>query len=287
MPNHYVRALRIFTLGLITTALACGPRHGPPPSSAARPVNERAPTADEPTARGRAKHLPQDAGTGPADQAERAQLVAQLWLTPLGKMFRHFLYETDPEHSPAELSHQIIDRIHGNVRMTLTRTTALSLMIEDLYNTSELTPTSHDRIALLSMGLAVKRDVLQNTSSKEYLKFLPLFLATGLAAGSPLIRGKVGAIGNDLWALTKGVFTRGSSSAARAALRADVRLGEVFSRKVLAGYSAVPAYLAFQHAFTTGYLVYYVARTGSADAVAVQNKIWVYGMQRFVDFDEI
>ena len=248
--------------------------------------NERAPTADEPRPR-TTRRLPQQVAGYDATSEQRAEMLEQLWLTPLGKMFRHLLFENDPVKSPAEQSHEIVDRIYRDVKMTITRMSALNLMIEDLYDASRLTATAHDRITLVQTGLSMKAHVLQSTASREYFRFTPVIVGISLIAGSPLIRTRLDDVSLGVWDVLKQKMLRRDAAAATQSLRAHLAWRDLFSRAAVRGYKPWIAFRTFFSTFGYGALIYYVARTGSADAMAVQNKIWVYGLQRFVSFDEI
>ena len=287
MPRKLTALQSVIALALGLNLAACGRSH-PPASPPAPRLNHRAPTSDEPRARGRTGQLPQNVGDARVDPEQKAQYVAQLWLSPLGKMLRHFLYEDDPDHPLTELAHQIIDRMHRDVRMTLTRTSAYNMMIEDLFASGELTPQAHDRLALLNMSLQVAQHSLQSSSSREYAKFVPIIVATALILASPWVSDHLAAVGTRMWNALKSPFARAPGAAASGgSFYKHLGPAGVLLQKFTKGYRFGTAYAITRDLVGYGGLFYLVLRTGSADAVPGSNRFVVYQLQRLVEFDEI
>jgi hypothetical protein len=243
------------------------------------------PPKPETTSSGPPSSLPQQVADQP-DSKARSELLLQLWGTPLGKMFYAYLFETNPSEPPSVKAQEIIDRVYSNVRLTLTRVSSLQMMIEDLYDRQVITTAIHDRVSLLETKMDLKQQVLQSKASHELVDQLPVFLPIAFLGGSPLIRNSVlnGTQGALQYLLA---LVGGRSTAQARHVLAEIPWKKVASTEVFHDYNPYQSLNVFVSSFAGYSIVYYALKTGSTESINIQDKVWLYGIQNFIDLAEI
>lgn len=201
-------------------------------------------------------------------------------------MFYAYLFETNPSEPPSVKAQEIIDRVYSNVRLTLTRVSSLQMMIEDLYDRQVITTAIHDRVSLLETKMDLKQQVLQSKASHELVDQLPVFLPIAFLGGSPLIRNSVlnGTQGALQYLLA---LVGGRSTAQARHVLAEIPWKKVASTEVFHDYNPYQSLNVFVSSFAGYSIVYYALKTGSTESINIQDKVWLYGIQNFIDLAEI
>jgi len=217
----------------------------------------------------------------------REEVKRRLWGSPLGQMFSSFIFKPFPTEKEVVNAHSIVDRVFSDVTLTLTRVSALQLLIEDIYERQLMSPTIHDRITLLDEVIALKRHSEEANATNELFRQMPAFIVVGLAGGSPLARGQTAA-------LTRGLFHKvlswiGVAGAAKRSSSAftELNLLRLLSSDLLEGYQFTRAASTFIQTFGAYSLIFFHMRSGTVDNASIQEKIWIYGMQNVVDLDKL
>jgi|GEM_PF-6594390 len=243
------------------------------------------PPKPETTSSGPPSSLPQQVADQP-DSKARSELLLQLWGTPLGQMFHAYLFETDPAKPPSTDAQEIIDRVYSNVRLTLTRVSSLQMMIEDLYDRQVISTPIHDRISLLETKMDLKQQVLQSKASHDLIGQLPLFLPIAFLGGSPLFRDSV-LNGTQRVFQYLVALVGGRNTAQARHLLAEIPWKKVASSEVFRDYNPYQSLNVFVSSFGGYSIVYYAFKTGSTESINIQDKVWLYGVQNFIDLKEI
>lgn len=230
--------------------------------------------------------LPQDLKQSDSPEV-LAQVKRAMWSTTLGGLLRAYLFELSNPDLVSSRAHDIVERVFSNVRLSLTRVSAIQLMIEDLYEKNLVDKTVNDRISLLQSSLALKRNFLASEASKDLFAQIPIFVAIGLVGGSPLVREQLHTLTQ--MGLKKPATWWGQKGAREefTELKEQLHLRGLVSRGVFTDYEPYQAFSTFLHGFGGYAIIYYALRTGSPDSIAIQNKVWLYGLNRLVDLKEI
>lgn len=249
------------------------------------PAPEKAPPPKVPSEANPPKQLPQNIANT-EDQRVKEQLAQWSWTTPLGHMFRDYLYsENGPP--PAVKAHDIVQRLFANPMLSITRRATLYVMINNLYETEAVDKTVNDRLNMLNTEVNIQQYALQAKTSRELLLQTPVLIAIALVAGSPLA-------GRTVINGTKAEFNRLLSLFGRAgtlersqALWRETPLRPVFTRHAFSDYNVYKAASVFTFTTSSYAIFYYSLKTGATDSIAIQNKIWLYGLQYLVDPNDI
>lgn len=273
---------------IIVDLCSCAPkhqgeeRHGYKP--AAPPIEPAQKTeGSEPSK----QKLPQSREAEQVGGPTREEIKAQLWQSPLGKLFREFILGNASAQREVEEAHTVVNRLFSSVTLTLTRMSALQLMIEDLYEQQLMTPKIHDRVSLLESSIALRRHAEEAEATNQLFKQLPVFIFIGIAAGSPLVRDQVLLVprifGNEFLAY----FGRAGAAERAAAQASELQLSRLFSSQVFSDYDFYRGASTFVQTFGAYAIVFFRFRSGSVDSASIQEKIWIYGMQNVIALDEL
>ncbi|PWU14697.1 MAG: hypothetical protein C5B49_12740 [Bdellovibrio sp.] len=221
-----------------------------------------------------------------SDTEMRKELADRLWKSPLGRLFSNFVFGTGSVHFHLDLSHEIVSRVYSNASLTLTRLSALQLMTEDIYERELMTSQLHLRISMLNTAIALKRHAEEAQLATKLLREIPIFVGVGLAWGSPLMRSQVKALAATLFHKVFSIVSRKAGSrASRAFAELDIR--RLLGPEFISEYSIMKAGSTFVQTFAGYSIFYYQIKLGTADTFAFPDKIWMYGMQRYVDLDNL
>lgn len=289
------RALACCFLALSCAATNCAPKTRPPQNQqSAEPLAQKpvAPNVPEPATVATEKAPPETAVIAAAElrlqdeQEGRRRLQARLWSTPLGQMFRRYVFTEATPLDTTTASHRLVNRIFSSVTLTLSRLSALQLMTEDLYEQGVVNDVIHRRISQLQSAIDLKRHSVQAASTSNLFTYVPLFLVIGAAGGSPEIQAQITA-------LAKGVGYRLISwirpSFYNDARREFQRLSaeKLLSPQLWTGYSVWNGINVFTNSFGAYALVYFRVRSGTEQAASIEERLWIYGIQTLIDIREL
>jgi hypothetical protein len=284
-----MRLIRLCLTALTIFCLACQPAgRTPDPEPTSAPIET--PSTTQPVMPAKPSSslpLPQAHESFQVESAARKELKDRLWKTPLGRMFSQYLFDPAPPQLALQRAHDLVNRIFSQVTLTLTRMSAVQLMVEDVYEQQLMTPMVHERISLMETSVALKQHAQEADTTTELFKQVPIFILIGLVGGSPLARLQVRAFGRYLANRVMALF--GSETALESAGRAEADLVPhlLMSRRVLDDYNVLQAGSTFIQTFGAYSVVFYRFRSGSTDSASIQEKIWIYGMRHMVDLDEL
>jgi hypothetical protein len=278
-----VRLATACAFAMISCARSGKPQPPTPPDNRPPPL---APAPVSPATGGSVRDtapvgLPQDVLDG--TPGEREQLKQAVWRTPLGYMFRNYIFGSATPARSVEIAHSIVDRIFQNTALILTRSSAVQLMIEDIYEQGLVDKTVDDRIGLLESSVDFKRNALDVQTTRALLKQLPVFVLIGLMGGSKEVRDQVTALGTISYRRLPRFIRRtiGEEEATRDLAKFDLR--RLASRRFFVQYSPFKAFSVFLHAFGGYAILFYQMYNGAANTATIQEKIWIYGLQNQID----
>jgi hypothetical protein len=129
----------------------------------------------------------------PLDEDEKAwrDLLNQLWRTPLGEMYREFLFSKVEKKQLPLRTKYFVDEIFSQRHKLLIRISALQLMTKDLYARGLMDLERQRRILILEGDVSARRISVGPAEGKELGYQAAMVLLACLPYGSPLVRAKV------------------------------------------------------------------------------------------------
>lgn len=219
--------------------------------------------------------------------AQREKIKEQIWASPLGQMFKKFIFDQSTGELEVKQAHDLATHLYSDANLTMARLAGLQLMIEDLYERQMMMPVMGDRIALLETSVELKRRTRESNAAIDLLRQMPIFIVGGLAAGSPLVREELGMLGKGVfnrvlsWVRLPGAAERAESNLSR------MNLLRLFSPEIVNDYRASWAASAFLQTFGGYSVLYFFARSGTMDATSVQQRMWFYTLQNEIRLDQL
>ena len=227
-----------------------------------------------------------DAGDVRSDEQVRQRSKAKMWNSTLGQMFGKYLeYDADTRDTNRQ-AHEIVERVYSDLGWNVPRSTAINLMITDLYEQDHVNDTVRDRILLLQSILDIKQNELKGRSFHRLLNWAPAFAAVSLAIASPAIAKESAEITRMAYEATVLKLYRVTNAAALHQQIARTPIAKLMA-PLFKGYKISTAINTFVASFTLFSLAYALVRTGSTKDAPVVVQVGISELEMYVPLEQL